>query len=325
MNDTKGIPVPVLKKEERDPLRALKALARGWAAMTASAALVTLGLSPKPGPELAKPRSTIRPMIREGSKRLDFASQAARGALSWGETTVSTMPATTDRWLAIARSHSAIAQLRAADDVSQAARRAENPEDAADKAEGAFAQQLRLDARRDDARGLASLSEMPAQVSDFPAPDVTAANATPYQGLLEMAYNDAREAGALGREAPRSLALGAALVSAGRAMLEVPGAALAARALIVAGAAATKRGLKQAARAKALLERARGFVSDINMVHGQKAQGSLASACVEALAQGADLERCRSVDPAITVLAQRSVDRELSDHAVWEVEGGRRL
>jgi hypothetical protein len=294
--------------------------------------------------ELGGVRSTIHPESRAGGLRLALAAQASRGELRWDDDAAASTgtaaagqatdwasalrlarPEPGPRAQARAFSRAALAQLRIGRALSGLASGAAKAEDASAAAHGAFSQQLTADARPETL--LDSLNEAPKALSDLPAPDmsVRARNATPYQGMLEEAYADAKQAAVLKRRAPASLAAGAALLAAGRAMLGVPGAGLAARGLLAAGAAATSRGLRQTRQARQYLARAQGLVSDIHLLQGQKDQAGLAEACVEALASGAQLERCKADAPAMDAFVRASVDRELGESAVWEVEGGRRL
>jgi hypothetical protein len=291
-------------------------------------------------------RSTVRPRISEESARLALAAQSAPGELKWAQPAPTEAEARAAEWASIlgqtrragvealvaarAVSHSALAQLRAADEASRAAAAQTGLEAGASASHGAFGQQLILGGGAPEilVDSLASSPSLGARSApDALVSDASARNATPYQEMLDHAFEMAQESARLRGEAPKLLALGAALGAAGRAMLHVPGAGLAARGLIAAGLAAAGRGAKKVSQSRDLLARAHDLAGDIQLLEGQKAQRTLADVCLDVVAKGTSLGRCdsKSLLPSLSTVARADVDRELSDKPVWEVEGGRRV
>lgn len=350
MIDLIGVEIPKLRRRcdngENRPLLFFSWLTRGaaalfapWrfagAAQPALAAALFGGavLSAVPvarhwlaSPSLSRPWATIHPEARSGADRLSLAAEASRGQLRWDGAAAPApleRPAKTDWSLVLrARSRSALAQARAALVLSRVAAAQTSSEAAAEAAESGFSQRWSVPGADAAAPLIDALASAPL-LAVRSAPDVTAKNATPYQEMLDTAYAEAQEAGRLGRRAPLLIAAGTAMTAEGRSMLGVPGAALAAKALLAAGAAALQKGLTRQREARLRLKRARRLAVELSLFEGQKAQSALASACVEALASGASLDRCRGDAPPMTADVAASVDREIADDPVWEVEGGR--
>lgn len=306
--------------------------------------------------ELDAVHSTVRPSVGGASKRLELASQAVKaGELKWGKETAAGAPdqfqaplpsaeerrqAEVNEWASVlqavtgkvrrtsasARGQSAVDQLRLTDAVSDAAARHGGLEAQASLSHDAFAQQLVTGGARPGiaVNGVTVDPSTLKAKEPAPAPQAAGKNATPYQFMLDRAYELAKEAGALKKRAPAMIAAGTALAAAGRAMMGTPGAGLAARAMIAAGLLMAGTGTKKLAQARTMLAEAKELSASVELLHGQKAQRGLTDVCLESLGRGEKLERCEPSNAGPwTELAHASQIRAEAAEAVWEVEGGK--
>lgn len=279
----------------------------------------------------AAPRTGEAPADYEAYRSTEAAAQASTEL--WASILrPERAPKVGERAVARGRAASAFAQLASANGLSKAARAGLGGDEGAKAlSDGAFSQQLALGGEAPEIL-VDAVALDPRKIGGLGAPDplrpsAAAVNATPYQEMLERAFALARESARLRKAAPPKLALGAAIAAAGRALAGVPATASAGRAMLATGLAIGAKGAELLRQSRDTLSRAHGLAADVQLLEGQKTQRSLADVCLDEVAKGASLGRCSpaGVMPELSGLAKRSVERELSEDASFELDGGARV